>query len=541
MAQVTRRAFTSGLLSSVAGAALADAPLSSLRPVSRAVVPNVVTAPATSLIPRIAPRLAAPIEQVIAAANLDGTVGCVVADAQTGAVIEAVDADVALPPASVTKAVTALYALNSLGGAHRFLTRVLAVGPISEGVLDGDLILAGGGDPTLSADHLAELAVALKDAGVTRVTGRFLCWRGALPYAEEIEPSQLDHLGYNPAVSGLNLNFNRVHFEWRRVNGAWQTSMDARTENRVPRVSMARMRIVDRGSPVFATNGPDSWSVARSALGNGGSRWMPVRQPALYAGDVFQTLAGDLGVSLPAPEVMDNLPAGGVKLASHQSATLRTILQEMMLYSTNLTAEVCGLAATRGRFGTGLSIEASAAQMTRWVGETFGVECDFKDHSGLSDVNRISARAMGKLLQAVYAADDLRPIMRRIVMRDGDNNRMENFPITVRAKTGTLNFVSSLAGYVETSDGSDVVFAIFSADLDRRARGKAAGDEIPAGSIEWNRRAKRLQQNLLQRWGLTQTDDAPFSQGIDIDSQLDEAPAPAAPLGGVGLDGLASD
>lgn len=92
---------------------------------------------------------------------------------------------------------------------------------------------------------------------MTRVMGRFLCWRGALPYAEEIEPSQLDHLGYDPAVSGLNLNYNRVHFEWRRVSGNWQTTMDARTDDRVPPVSMARVRIVDRGSPVFATSGPD--------------------------------------------------------------------------------------------------------------------------------------------------------------------------------------------------------------------------------------------------------------------------------------------
>jgi D-alanyl-D-alanine carboxypeptidase/D-alanyl-D-alanine-endopeptidase (penicillin-binding protein 4) len=541
--KLTRRAMVSGLLSTVAGAALADAPLSSLRPSVRpASAPTVAAlAPMQSPIPRIAPRTRATLEQLIAAANLDGTVGCVLADAQTGEVFESVDGDIALPPASVTKAVTALYALDTLGGAYRFETRIFAVGAVSEGILDGDLILAGGGDPTLSADHLAELAVALKTAGVVQVTGRFLCWRGALPYAEEIEPSQLDHLGYNPAVSGLNLNYNRVHFEWKRVNGAWQTTMDARTDDRVPRVRMARVRIVDRGAPVFDTDQPDNWTVARSALGNGGSRWMPVRQPALYAGDVFQTLASEVGITLPEAEVIDDLPEGGIQLARHASPTLRQILQEMLLYSTNLTAEICGLAATQAKFGTPLRIELSAAQMTRWVGETYGVECDFTDHSGLSDENRISANAMAKLLLAVHADDDLRPILRRIAMRDGDNNRLENFPIEVRAKTGTLNFVSSLAGYVETSNGSDVVFAIFAADLERRARGKAAGDEVPAGSIEWNRRAKRLQQTLLQRWGLTERDDTPFSQGVDIDAQLDATKDRAAPIGGVSLDTLVSD
>ena len=229
----SRRAILGGLLSSAAGAAFAEAPLSSMRPNARTGVAAASSADVvleTSPIPRIAPRMRATLEQIVASADLDGTVGVVLTDASTGEVIEQIDGDVALPPASVTKAVTALYALDVLGGAFRFVTRLIATGPIEDGILRGDLILAGGGDPTLSADHLAELAEALKAAGVNEITGKFLCWRGALPYAEEIEPSQLDHLGYNPAVSGLNLNFNRVHFEWKRVGGNWQTTMDARTE-----------------------------------------------------------------------------------------------------------------------------------------------------------------------------------------------------------------------------------------------------------------------------------------------------------------------
>ncbi|SLN46574.1 D-alanyl-D-alanine carboxypeptidase/D-alanyl-D-alanine endopeptidase [Pseudooctadecabacter jejudonensis] len=497
---VSRRALLGGLLSSAAGAATAGAPLSSLRPVARTAAE---AAPLTeSLIPRIAPRVRARIEDIIAEANLGGTVGCVLARADTGEILESVEADVAVPPASVTKSVTALYALDALGGSHRFTTRVFALGSIEAGVLRGDLILAGGGDPTLSADHLADLAQAVADAGITRVEGRFLCFRGALPYAEEIEPSQLDYLGYNPAVSGLNLNYNRVHFEWKPVGGQWQTTMDARTETRVPPVSMARVSIVDRRTPVFDTSAPDVWTVALSALGNGGSRWLPVRQPALYAGDVFRTLAREAGVDMARPEVVDDLPPGGVEVAAHQSPTLRTICQEMLLYSTNLTAEVCGLAATQAKMGRPVDIVGSAAEMTRWLGETYGVECDFKDHSGLSDENRIAASAMAKIQLEVGAGDPLRPILRRIPLRDADNNRLDSYPAVVRAKTGTLNFVSALSGYIETVDGTDLVFTIFTANLDRRARGKASGDEVPEGAIAWNRRSRRLQQRLLQRWGL---------------------------------------
>ncbi|MEL6960035.1 MAG: D-alanyl-D-alanine carboxypeptidase/D-alanyl-D-alanine-endopeptidase [Pseudomonadota bacterium] len=524
---LTRRGVLAGLLGSVGTVALAEAPLVSLRPVSRP-GEGLVLPPD---IPALAPPIRPGIADLIEAAQLGGDVACVVADARTGEELVAVGADIPLPPASVTKAVTALYALDALGGGFRFVTRVVAMGDVTDGVLEGDLVLVGGGDPTLSADHLAQLAADVAEAGIVQVRGRLLCWRGALPYAEEIEPSQLDYLGYNPAVSGLNLNYNRVHFEWKRSGGAWQTTMDARTEDRVPPVSMARVRIVDRASPVFTAAGPDRWTVARSALGQGGSRWMPVRQPALYAGDVFRAVAREVDLTLPAPEVIDDLPEGfdaGQEVAQHRSPTLRTICQEMLLYSTNLTAEICGLAATQARVNQPLDIVASAQVMNDWLGETYGIEAAFKDHSGLSDENRISAAAMQAILLQEGPASALRPILRRIAMRDADRNRIEDYPVVVRAKTGTLNFVSSLSGFIETATGDDLIFTIFTANLERRAQGKASGAEVPEGSIAWNRRSKRLQQQVLQRWGLTSREDAPAAE------------AQATP-GGVSLDGILPD
>ena len=129
--KLKRRAVLSGLLSSAAGAVLAEAPLSSLRPSARtAAMPAAFLAPSQSPIPRVAPRVRATIEKLIAAADLDGTVGVVLADASTGEVLETVEGDVAVPPASVTKAVTALYALDALGGAFRFITSVFAVGSV---------------------------------------------------------------------------------------------------------------------------------------------------------------------------------------------------------------------------------------------------------------------------------------------------------------------------------------------------------------------------------------------------------------------------
>ncbi len=487
----TRRALLATALSSVATVAMAEAPLTSLRPFAR---PGSAPADPEAGLDSMA--------EIIAGANLGGTVGCVVADLATGQILEVNDPNVGLPPASVAKAVTAFFALDALGPEFTFKTELRRTGPIENGVLQGDLILVGGGDPNLLTDELATLVDGLVDAGVTKITGSFFVWDKALPYREEIDPLQLDHLGYNPSVSGLNLNFNRVHFEWRRANGKYTVAMDARSATRKPDVYTSRMRIVDRSLPVYTyaqVAGVDEWTVARGALGNEGSRWLPVRNPAFYVGDVFQTLARARGVPLPAPQKISQLPEGEA-IATFAGAPMTDVLRDMLKFSTNITAEGVGLTATREMLGRTLPLEESANCMNRWAASKGDLTAGFKDHSGLSDESSIAAQDMVALLSSDGAMQALRPVLKEHVMTDQNARRIDGFPADVRAKTGTLNFVSTLAGYIRTRSETDLVFAIFTANLTKRAAGKASGDEVPNGAAQWNRQSKRLQQRLVQRW-----------------------------------------
>ena len=179
---ISRRSFLTTGVAAVAGtAAWGNAPAVSLRPVARYA--------------GLAPASEGGLEAVLQKAGLPGQVACAVADVETGAVLEAEGAGTGLPPASVAKALTALYALDVLGPAHRFETRILATGKLNGGVLEGDLVLAGGGDPMLDTDALAELVAGLKAAGLRELRGRFLVWDGALPRVASIDPGQPDHLG----------------------------------------------------------------------------------------------------------------------------------------------------------------------------------------------------------------------------------------------------------------------------------------------------------------------------------------------------------
>lgn len=491
----TRRAFLGGLMVAGASSALADAPLRSLRPAARPL--------GTPAIGRSAAKgLAQPAEDLIAAAKLGGDVTYALIDAKTGLGLESRGGQRLMPPASTLKAITALYALEKLGADHRFATRLVATGPVSGGVVQGDLVLAGGGDPTLSTDGLGDMAAALKAAGITGITGRFLVWGGALPYLFAIDEGQPEYLGYNPAVSGLNLNFNRVNCEWRRVNGQYQIGMDARAERYVPAVTSARVTIADRERPLFAYSAGEQaevWSVARKALGKGGSRWLPVRRPDAYAGDVFRTLAKAQGISLPAPQVTRQLPGGSV-LASHASDGLRLVLKDMLKHSTNLTAEAVGMAAS-AQVGALADHEASARAMNGWLAARTGVaNAVLHDHSGLGATTRITADDMVRTISELGPKAGLRGLMKPVVFRD-EKGKKATSPILVEAKTGTLNFVSALTGFMVAPDGRELIFAIFTGDRARRDALPMEAREAPEGGAAWIRRSKRLQQQLIERWG----------------------------------------
>jgi D-alanyl-D-alanine carboxypeptidase/D-alanyl-D-alanine-endopeptidase (penicillin-binding protein 4) len=474
-----------GLLAGGAYPALAEVMASSPRPVRRR-DPGAV-----------APPDASEIEALIAAAKLGGEVAFVVADAGTGAVLASRQPDIRMPPASVAKAVTALYALDRLGADYRFATRVLATGPVSDGLVQGDLVLVGGGDPTLQTDQLGDLVAAVAKAGVKGATGRFLYWDGALPRLKGISGDQPVHVGYNAALSGLNLNFNRVHFEWKRAGKAWQVAIDARGERFVPPVEMVRVEIAPRDTPLFTYDegGVEDWTVASEALGKGGSRWLPVRDPGRYVAEVFRTLARAQGIRLGLGERAAALPSGA-EIARVESEPLTEVLRDMLRFSTNVTAECVGLTAS-GLAG----LEASAGAMSAWVKAAFGVEVDLHDHSGLGGRSRVTAAGMASILVAAERGGrGLMPILRDVGMKDDAGKVIEGHPVKVRAKSGTLNFVSGLAGHIVPPKGKPLVFAIFSGDPERRDAVPVALREEPEGATAWNKRARRLQGQLVSRW-----------------------------------------
>jgi D-alanyl-D-alanine carboxypeptidase/D-alanyl-D-alanine-endopeptidase (penicillin-binding protein 4) len=482
----SRRWILTALLASAAVPSCAEAPARSPRPASK---------------PGSAIARSGGSDAIVSAAGLGGTVGFVVMDSRSGKIIEGMNETVAQPPASVAKAVTSFYALDRLGPGYRYATRVVVTGPVQNGRLQGDLVLVGSGDPSLDTDRLGDLAQALAAKGIKEISGRYLAYAGGIPHIDEIDHEQPDFVGYNPAVSGLNLNYNRVNFEWRRGTKGYDISMDARGKRFMPVVSMASVSAVAREAPLFAYKGGkdrDTWTVAQAALGKAGSRWLPVRHPEIYTAEVFATLMRAHGLRLPQAVLIGALPAGAI-VAETRSDPLTEVMRDMLKYSTNMTAEALGLTAS-GADG----LKASAAQMQAWAAAKHGISSRFVDHSGLGGDSRISAADMAKAFLA--ARQGMLPtLLKQQGVRGADGKEIKNHPTRVVAKTGTLNFVSGLAGYVQPTSGKELTFAIFSADTSRRDALSMSERERPPGGPQWTRRARDMQAKLISHWAAQYT------------------------------------
>lgn len=440
-----------------------------------------------------------PLAAILERSGLAPLAACIVVDLGTGTVLEAHRAEVEMPPASVAKVLTTLYGLDVLGPGYRFRTRLMADGAIRDGRIDGALVLAGGGDPVLDSDDLAAMLAAARIAGLRAATG-FRVADGALPMVPLIDAGQPDEAGYNPTVSGMNLNFNRVFLGWEPAKTGPALRFSAPGERVDPGIGRFAALLAEGGPPRHRMEaGREIWTLARGGVRGKGSVWLPVRDPAAYAGAVFSTLAAEAGLKLPDPEVVPD-PAGAA-LVVHDSPALESMLRDMLRYSTNLTAEVVGLRAGQVRGAAPGSLGASAAEMTAWARARYGLAgAALTSHSGLTGTSRISPLEMVAVLKA-EAGGPLPGLLRDRPILDRGGEPAAAKGVTVVAKTGTLDFVSGLAGYM-TGRGRRLAFAIFVADPDRRAAIRPAERSAPPGAKGWAGRARALERSLLQRWAV---------------------------------------
>ena len=440
-------------------------------------------------------------------------VGFLVTDLQ-GRELAAHNAGQAFIPASVAKLPTGVAALELLGADHRFVTRMTATAqPRDGGRLPGDLWLVGGGDPLLGADGLVHLCRDLADAGVRRVDGQFLYDTSLYQERPAIRDDQPMTAGYNPGVSALSVNFNRLRVRWG--TGA-PSDPRAWTLPQVPSVALSLNRRQpegrESGAWLPAGGDPGRWQLSTGARGYG-EDWLPLKNPARVAAEATREVCRRMGVDLPAPQP-GSAPAGARTLAGHPSPPLHEVVRSMLRYSNNLVAELTGLAAGRQLTGTRIGLSQSAIALSQWyeatLPETDWTRFDPGNHSGLNAYARMTPAQLAAILRFAHDARygrDGRTLMELLPtagLDGGLSRRLQtpDTPFAVFAKTGTMNFVSGLAGYLPTREGRARMFAILVNDKPLRRAYDANPSQGGWGrrAAGWRGRAKQLEAALVRLW-----------------------------------------
>jgi D-alanyl-D-alanine carboxypeptidase/D-alanyl-D-alanine-endopeptidase (penicillin-binding protein 4) len=439
----------------------------------------------------------------------DEDVAYIVFDPVDGTVLGARAAERAVIPASTLKVPTMVAGLAILGPDYRFPTILGGAGTIDGGVLHGDLTLLGGGDPYLDNGGLLEIVNQLKQTGIVSVDGRFVVDDTLLIPETTIDPTQPYGASYNPGLSALSLNFNRIQLSWQRQgDSVTGSALAVATARNIP----CPWITVQAGpaTPFRPIDGAEGWILSTRIDPSTGSNVLPVRYPSRLTAEVFQALCRQAGIVLPDP-VAGAVPQGSVIVAAHESIPLVSMIPGILENSNNMAAETIGMMSARALVTRAIDRTQAAAILGQWFAQNVG-GADWSSASlvamcGLSTADRVTPSQMAAVLRFAHSSGrvpDIEALLPAMAWSSGKANERGLGPGRVRAKTGTMFWVRGLTGFVNCDSGKKRGFAIFLTDADRRAALSEAADPndhgIPGGSRTWLSRAKNFERDLIASW-----------------------------------------
>jgi serine-type D-Ala-D-Ala carboxypeptidase/endopeptidase (penicillin-binding protein 4) len=426
------------------------------------------------------------LDEIVAQTPLHAArVGIMVASLDSGQVLYARDPDVLLNPASNVKLFTSAAVLTKLGPEYHFDTEVLADAAPSGGTVKS-LYVKGKGDPTLVTERLWALAGDIAHRGVKVVAGDILVDDGYFD-GEREGPGYDQEKGdrsYLAPIGALSLNFNSVAIHvaaGARPGDKGRVEVEPASEyleveNRTRTVKANGRRRVTPSS-FRLTNGHQR--IVVDARLPAGSRdqvfWRKIDDPPAYFGYTLKRLLELRGVRVKGQVRHGTAPLGARLLVVAESESLGEIVRKLDKTSNNFVAEQLLKTLGAEKKGPPGSWSKGVEAVEDFLAEAGIARGAYvmKNGSGLNDTNRFSARQTVTLLREMWRRF---PVMADFVAalpvagKDGTTRwRMEGCEGRLRAKTGTLESVTSLSGYVETAGRDRLVFSILVNDFPGRA------------------------------------------------------------------------
>ena len=441
-----------------------------------------------------------PMTHLMASERLPpSAVSFIIVDPESGHVVRSQNPDTPRSPASTIKVVTTIAALELLGPAYTWHTHASIRGALESGVLDGDLILQGGGDPYMTLERWWSFARALRAKGLRRIHGDIVIDDTAFSLPPE-DPGEFDgrpNRSYNVVPDAMMVNFQSVEFqlvpdtEARRVDViASPAPVNLQIDNRV---RFAAGRCTGAAGRVDFKVESASWDkvVFSGALSPHCTERTFARvllRPATYAFGTFVELWRELGGEFTGKLRVEAAPADAQAFLTFDSLSLAEIVRLTNKFSNNLMARHLLLTMGAEKSGSPATLEKGVAAVAEWGrGHSLDLRgMDIDNGSGLSRVTRISALQMAEILRTAYRSPYAPEFLASLPLGGVDGtlrSRMKTSPAgAVRLKTGHLDGVTGVAGYVTTNSGK--TYILVSLVNDNRAD-YGAGDPLHAELVAW--------------------------------------------------------
>ena len=408
------------------------------------------------------------------------SVGLAVVEVATGRVVMQHRGSKSAVPASVMKLTTTATALAELGPDFKFQTDLCYTGSIVDGELRGDVVIVGGGDPTLGAGRpdgapdleqlLARWVGVLHEAGIRSVTGRVVGDEHQLPGAEPNANWQWDDIGnyYGAGAGGLMINDNAYKLYLNRTAREGGSPTIARVEPAgIPLTWTNHLRsgAANSGDQAYIFGAPGTYDrVLRGTIPAGRGTFKiegSLPDPALAAATWLTEALIASGIAVAgAPTTAQARVSTAGNLDTYYSPRLVDIVAVTNFRSQNLYAESLYRALARKWGTSGDDADTGERLVDYWVGRGLsGTGWTQNDGSGLSPKNQLTPLQLAGVLRlaAPYGLPATVPqageegTVRRLLRGDPRAKR-------IRAKSGTLSNVRALAGYATRADGTALAF-----------------------------------------------------------------------------------
>ena len=413
----------------------------------------------------------------------------------------AVSADTPRHPASTIKILTTVAALEELGPAYRWKTEFYATSPVRDGRLDGDLYLKGYGDPYLVIENFWLFLRALRAQGLDTIIGDLVMDQSYFA-REPGDPGEFDNQplrAYNVLPNALLVNFQAVNFRFVPQPGVGRLNIIAdplpaniEVENRVKLTQGSCRGWWARGLGLqVRRHNKDATQVVFSgtydaACGENGL-YRVVSEPAPYLLGLFRTMWSELGGRFRGNVREGTVPDGAQLLYTGYSPPLADIIRSINKFSNNVMARQLLLTLGAERDGPPGTTEKGTVVVDEWLrqrGLDFP-ELVLDNGAGLSRETAISARHLGQVLLAAWRGPYMSEFVSSLPISAMDGTLRKRFSHAaelegqMHLKTGSLNDVRSLAGYVQDRAGRRwVVVCLHNGPRADTAAGEAVQDAL---------------------------------------------------------------